>query len=172
MSPMKYLAPVLVALLCGACASTWHPYRFLPAPLEVQVGVEGDPSMQARTLLTIRGIRRASEGRGASVEVRLRLENLGSEPAVLDLADLGLVAADLESFGTPVVSPSHAEPVAQGDHSLHDLSFPLPDGREVGDLDLSGINLRWSVVFADVRVTMGATFERRSSLGGTLKWSR
>jgi len=157
------LSTLAAAALASSCGSTWYAHRFVPAPLEAQVGVDGDSSAQARTLVTIRGIRRASAsaGRPAQVEVRLRLENLGSTPAVLDLSDLSLVTSDLESFGPAVVEPPTADPVAAGEYAIWDVSFPLPAGRSLGELDLQGVNLKWSVRFGDVRVTTGATFQRR-----------
>lgn len=161
---MKHLLPLLALLLfTQGCASTWHPHNFLPAPLEVPVGIEGEAAAQASVLLTVQGIRRADRKAGTptQVEVLLLLENLGETAAWLDLEQLSLVTSDLVAFGSPRVDPPQAELLSRGEQALFAVSFPLPAGKQLDDLDLRGIHLKWVVVFGDREVTTGVTFDRR-----------
>jgi hypothetical protein len=161
---MRSLLPVLaLLLLTPGCASTWHPHSFLPAPLEVPVGIEGEASAQASVLLTVQGIRRADREAGTptQVELLLQLENLGETAARLDLEQLSLVTSDLVAFGAARVDPPRVEPLARDERVLFAVSFPLPPGKQLDDLDLRGLHLRWVVEFGDRRVTTGVTFDRR-----------
>jgi hypothetical protein len=58
------------------------------------------------------------------------------------------------------MQPELPEPVAPGATSLIELAFPLPDGRKLRDYDISGINLRWAIRYADRRMVLGASFQR------------
>jgi hypothetical protein len=156
----------LLLLGLGSCTSPrFYDYRFQPAPLEVEVGSQSVAGSQVRTLVTVLGIQRAGEGQPASAIVRMRLENLGSAPAKLEIESSSLVSADLVVFGPArIVSADpagmpEAEIPAGGDASV-DLMFPLPEGRRASDVDLSGLNLRFTLRFGEYTATAGATFRR------------
>ena len=154
-------ASSVLLLVLSSCASTYYDHRFLPAPLEVQVGVDGDPQSQARTLLTVIGIRRPDRRSGlpAQVEVRLRIDNLGRNPALLDEDSLSVVAADLRTLGVPTVTP-RPEPIPHNGSATYDLVFRLPPGATPKSYDLTGLNIGYTVDFGEQRVTTGVTFER------------
>ena len=109
------------------------------------------------------GILRADpeEGRPARALVRLRLENIGEEELVLETASAQLLSADLVAFGAPILRGEGVAPdprvEAGGDASV-ELAFPLPAGAD--QLDLSTVNLRWTIRCGEEAVTIGATFER------------
>lgn len=151
---------LLAVLMCSAC-STYYNHTFLPAPLEVQQQVDGDPDSQARALVTIVGIRKpdSKAGTGARFELRMRLQNLGAKPVQLDLDTMSLVSADLVNFGQADARPA-PEPIAAGDEAVYDIAFALPDGHSPNDYNLAGVNLGWTVDFGEQRVTTGVTFER------------
>jgi hypothetical protein len=58
------------------------------------------------------------------------------------------------------VSPGDVGEVSGGESAVYDLAFAVPEGRRASDLDLSGLNLRFTVRFGEHRVTTGATFQR------------
>ena len=153
-------------LLLGACTSPrFYDDRYLPAPLEAEVGSEAVAGSQVRALVTVIGIERAAEGHGVRAVVRIRLENLGGVPAKLERESLSLVSADLVVFGpAEVVSVDPAEmaeaALALGQAATFDLVFPLPAGRTTSQIDLSGLNLRFALRFGDRAMTTGATFRR------------
>lgn len=159
--PRPFLFALLVACLT-ACRSTWHEVAFAPSPLEVGVTAEGEPRAEARVLLSVRGVRRAvpEQQRPAEVEMNLRVENVGEVPLALDPEALDLVTADLISFRPPLLEPAEAGEIAPGGQQLWTLRFATPEGREVEDLDWSGLNLRFRVRFGERSVLTGVTFDR------------
>ena len=90
----------------------------------------------------------------------MRLENMGSTPAQLLTDSFSLYSADLQLFGSAMVVPAQAPPIPSGGSATFDIAFPLPDGRSPDDLNLRGLNMRWTVMFGDRRVTTGASFTR------------
>lgn len=150
---------LLAALALNTGCSTYYEHRFAPAPVEVDLFVDGEAQSQARGLVTVHGIRRPADGRGAVVEARLRLENLGSNPVQLLPETLVLVSADLREMGSAQVSPP-PEPIAQGEMGTYAVEFELPEGNTPDDYDLQGLNLKWEVDFGARRVLTGITFER------------
>ena len=152
-------ALLLAALALTAGCSTYYEHRFAPAPVEVELAVDGEPQSQARALVTVHGIRRPADGRGAVVEARLRLENLGADPVELVAETLVLLSADLQEMGSARIEP-RPEPIAQGGTGTYAIEFELPAGRTPQDYDLQGMNLKWEVDFGVRRVLTGITFER------------
>ena len=156
----------LLLLGLGSCTSSrFYEHRFVPAPLEAQVGSQAVEGSQVRSLLTVIGIERAGEGHGPRAVVRMRLENLGTVPAKLDQESLSLVSADLAEFGPVQVVPGDPEPAPEGEigagqTASFDLLFPLPEGKGPAQMDLTGLNLRFTLRFGDQPVTTGATFQR------------
>jgi len=162
MSLLQRLVLVSTAALLVSCTSSWYGHRFVPAPIEVELSVEGEPTAQARALVSVRGIRRAvpKEQQPVQLEARMRIENLGESPVALEEEGLELVAADLQSFGRARVTPPPGAPIAPGDSVVYDIVFPLPAGKDLKEFDLRGLNLKWVVSFDGRRTTTGITFER------------
>lgn len=163
---LRGLALTLLALgPLGGCRSAWYGANFMPAPLEVQVLAEGEPLAQARALVRVRGIRRArpSEGFGPEVELLLRLDNLGAAPLELCADGLDLVTADLISLGAPRVEPAPGESIAPDEDRVYTLNFPMPEDRDVEDLDWGGLNFKWKVRFGEREAVTGVTFDRDQS---------
>lgn len=158
----RRLRPLAVGalLIATGCQSTWYNARFTPAPVEAQVIAAGEPLAQARVLATVLGIRRpdAEASPQGSVEVRMMVENLGATAATLDPDWLQLVDAELHAFADPRVTPAPGA-IEPGASETYDVSFPLGEVA-YGDYALSGLNLRWRVVFDERSVTAGANFER------------
>jgi hypothetical protein len=151
----------LVLATGSSCASSrWYEHTFVPAPLEVRVETEAVSGAQARVLITILGLERAGEGHPDQALVRMRIENLGTTPVELAPGSLELVSADLVAFGAAVLAPDAIAPIAKDESASYDVAFPLPSGRQPYDLNLSGLNLRWTLIFAGHEVTTGASFQR------------
>lgn len=149
----------VVALAAASCStSRWYDARYQPAPLEVEVAATAVPGSQVRALVSVLGVARpdAKAGRKRQVEVRLRLENLGSVEAKVDADGFSLVSADLVSFEKALLAPNADRSVPAGETRTIDLAFAVPER----ELDWSGLNLRFTLSFADVRVTTGGTFSR------------
>lgn len=159
MKRSPWIAAAALTLL-ASCTSTWYGARFVPSPLEVGVTAAGEPRAEARALLSVRGVRRAQGDTPAEVEVHVRLENVGDVPLVLDPEGFDLVTSDLISFRAPLVEPPAGAEVAPGAQELWVLRFPVPEEREVDDLDWSGLNVRFRVVFGERAVVTGVTFDR------------
>jgi hypothetical protein len=156
----RTLVALLGLLALGSCQGPWYSARFLPAPLEVQLAAEGEPSAQARALLTVVGIRRAADGQPAQVVVRLRLDNMGDARLALVPEGFDCVTSDLVSMGAPSLDADPGEPLASGESRTWTAAFPVPAGRTPEDLDWRGLNLKWTVDFEGRRVTTGVTFDR------------
>jgi len=155
----RLLALALLAPLAG-CESPWYSARFAPAPLEVELAAEGEPSAQARALLTVVGIKRAADGQPAQVVVRVRLDNLGESTLALVPESLECVSGDLVSMGAPTLDQDPGQALARGESRVWTASFPMPPGRTPEDLDWRGLNVKWTVAFGERRVTTGVTFDR------------
>jgi hypothetical protein len=158
MNSMRTAILLFATALAAGCASH-YAHRFAPAPVEVDLFVDGDADAQARGLVTVKGIRRPDDGHNATVEARLRIENLGSKPALLAAESLSLVSADLRDMGKARVTPA-PQPIERGEIGVYDVEFELPEGRELDDYDLAGLNFKWEVDFGGERVLSGLTFER------------
>lgn len=153
-------ASIALALLLTTGCSTYYDHRFTPAPVDVDLSLDqAGVDARARGLVTVVGIRKPDDGRGAVVEVRLRVENLGSQPVELVADSLALVSADLREMGRPAVAPEPA-PIGQGEQGTYQVEFELPDGKTPRDYDLQGLNLKFEVDYGDQRVMHGITFDR------------
>lgn len=149
----------IIALATASCStSRWYDARYQPAPLEVEVAAQAVPGSQVRALVTVLGIARANEkeGRAQQVEVRLRFENLGSIEAQVVEDGFSLVSADLVSFERAIVAPNSDRSVPAGETRTFEVAFPAPER----DVDWAGLNLRFTLSFADVSVATGGTFSR------------
>ena len=151
------LSSILIALATASCTtSRWYDVRYQPAPLEAEVSAQAVPGSQVRALVSVLGVARADEkeGRPRQVEMRLRFENLGTVEAKVVEDGFSLVSADLVSFARAALAPNSDLTVPAGQTRTVDVAFAAPER----DVDWSGLNLRFTLSFADVRVTTGGTF--------------
>lgn len=167
-TPIRLLLAVVVFATGSCSTSRWYDARYQPAPLEVEVAANAVPGSQVRALVSVLGVARpnAEEGHGTQVELRLRLENLGSIDARIVEDGFSLVSADLVSFEKAVLAPNADRSVPAGETRTIDFSFAAPER----PLDWSGLNLRFTLVFADVRVTTGGTFSALYALYDPVHW--
>jgi hypothetical protein len=151
------------AVVLGGCSVYNSRYVYEPRPIDVEAPRPGaEDAEPARTLVTIVGVRRADDKAQlpASVEVRLRVENTSPYPVEFDPGSLALFSAGLERFADPIVRPGTAVALEPADSAVVEAYFPFPEGRAPGDLDLSGLNLRWSLQVGGQPVTSSASFVR------------
>jgi hypothetical protein len=150
-------------VLCAACATShYYDVRYMPAPVEVEVGTEGVPGSQVRALVSVLGVARPANGgqTPAQVEMRMRLENLGSVEARLVPASLSLVSANLIAFQPAVVMTPGDVTIAPAATQTIDIVFAAPLDKRLEELDWNGLNLRFTLEFKGTGVTTGATFGR------------
>jgi len=149
-----------LSILAGCSSSGWYEHRFDPAPIEVSVSNEGTPGSQIRALVTVIGIAHGKEGHPDAAVIRVRLENLGSAEAKFDAPSSSLLTADLKALGPPQAPPTAGQEIAPGGTGEYDLAFPTPEGKRPADLDLSGLNFRFAILFGEKKVVTGMTFQR------------
>jgi hypothetical protein len=150
---------LLAAALLGGCA-TVYDVRYAPSPLEVAISDEATPGLSGRALVTVTAVRRPDRGedRPAQFELVMRLENLGEVPFGVDPDSFQLVTADLAPLGRARLSPPQPPEIGPGETARIELAFPAEDGIE--RRNLSGLNLRWAVLFDGRRMVTGAGFQR------------
>jgi hypothetical protein len=155
---VRTFGAIAVALLSGCTSSRYYDARYLDAPVETEVRSDSVAGSQVRALATVLGIARpdTQSGRPKQVEMRMRFENLGKVPAQFVADNLSLVSADLVQFGPAQVTPHEDLSIPAGETRQFDLAFPAPDQ----ELDWSGLNLRFTLKFQDVAVTVGVPFRR------------
>lgn len=157
---------VLAAVVVGGCSVYDSRYAFDPGPVDVLASKPGSPESQpVRTLVTILGVRRADDRSALppGVDVRLRVDNTSPYPVTLDPAKLVLFSAGLERFADAIVRPAGPIDLAPGDSGMIDASFPYPEAATPEEMDLSGLNVRWTLVIDGESVTSSATFLRLPS---------
>ncbi len=164
MQLVRRTAVLLLALPLAAGCASYAGVRFQPSPLDVRLVEEQGGAAVGRALVTVRGIRRA-EPDGWELALRLRLENQGEQALELLPEQCVVVDAALEALDPPRVARRDAGAgaplaVAPGATATFVLVAPFPSGREPGDHDLEGLNLRWAVRSGADTVTVSSSFER------------
>jgi hypothetical protein len=152
------LCGAALALAPGCQTSRFYGARYHPAPNEVAVRADAVAGSQVRALVSVLGVARPDKdaGRPRQVEVRMRLENLGTVPASLIEKELSLLSADLVPFESARLEADAGLTVQPGGSLQVDMAFPAPD-REI---DWSGLNLRFALMFENAPVFASTPFRR------------
>lgn len=158
-------------LLCGqsACSTYLYGYDYAPRPHETQLRVRSPATaapdtdqekLLARVLTSVIGIQRASKetDNEERVHVRFLIENLTDQPMTLDTDQCQLATADLRICLSPIVEPSANPEIAPGAIQEVNLFYSLPAG--LSELNLGGLNLKWTVTLNGNEITRSSTFER------------
>jgi hypothetical protein len=159
MLPRHLVGSIALALAVSSsgCATVYDIY-YVPSPLEVAITDRDTPQLSGRALITVTQVSRAADGRPPAFELAMRLENLGEVPFTIDPESVQLVTADLAPLGTAHITPS-PPPQVEPDHpAVLRLVFPVTDN--IDARDLSGLNLRWAVVYDGRHMFVGAGFHR------------
>lgn len=155
----RLLAPLGAVGAALACAAV--PMRYSPSLESVSVppGI-GAPPVTA--LVSIAGAIPGPHGKTIGIEVRMRLENHGDTPAVLEPDRLKLVLADLETLGPPELLPEGAIEIPPGGEVTVTARFAFPpESEEPGADALRALNLRFDVDVAGRSYASSATFDRQ-----------
>jgi hypothetical protein len=155
---IRTFGSVALAVLSGCASSYYYDARYVEAPVETEVHSDSAAGSQVRALASVLGIARPDQqtGRPKQVELRMRFENLGKVPAQFVTDNLSLVSADLVQFGPAQVVPHDELTIGAGETRQFDVSFPAP----AVEPDWSALNLRFTLKFQDVPVTVGVPFRR------------
>jgi hypothetical protein len=141
-------AAIVPLLLMVGCAAGYEDYYYLPHP-----GMAAIPATQpsqpplVTAFATVVGINGPDDrsGRLPTVATRLRLHNNGPETVTFDPHSISLSTSDLVPFPAPILNTTSLLTIAPGDTAMISADFPFPDGRTPAQLDLSSLQLRWSV---------------------------
>ena len=154
---------VLAVAVVGGCSVYDSRFAFDPSPVDVPASRPGSLDAEpVRTLVTVLGVRRADDRSvlPAGVEVRLRVDNTSPYDVMFDPATLVLFSAGLERFADPIAIPAEPMNLAPGGSGMIDACFPFPETGTPDDMNLSGLNIRWTLVIDGEAVTSSATFLR------------
>lgn len=159
---MKFGFIALLPLLLLVGCETESDIFYLPHPALVNVPAT-QPAQQppAQVLATVLGVRNADPAHHIplSIETRLRIENVGSQPITFDPAQMQLTTADLVQFPPPLVYPDSSFTIPPGLSTVVTANFPFPAGTTYESYDLSTIHLRWNIRIGERDIPLSRDFQ-------------
>lgn len=160
---MRFRTLVLlsVATLLWGCSTYDTRYAF-DSPVEVPVAVPGSDGARVRTLVSVMGVHNADKHAGIprSVEVRLRIENTSPARVSFNPRSMVLLSAGLVQFPDPILRPPGDRGLDPGQSAMIQAFFPLGEWETSERVDLSGLNLQWTLEIDDRTLTQSASFIR------------
>ncbi len=157
---VRLILLVGLAFLAGCSSSPYiEDYQYTPRPATARVHPANMPNADVLTAMgSVIGVRKeGSEQRlPESVEVRLRLDNTGSEQASFDPQSMELMTGELVKFRVPIVkAPSEIVLDPLQSTTLTAL-FPIPEN--VGEMQ--SLILKWVVKVKGQPVPQTLNFQR------------
>jgi len=155
---------LLAALALAGCSSTYLPqYAYVPKPAQLELTATAEDVPLARTLVSVIGVRRAdrTEGIPVSVEIRVRIENLGTSAITFDPGSLALLSGDLVPFPAPTLFVSDPIEVAPSGAATVDARFPFPGDGTTSSVSMDGLQIQWSLVHGGRTIPGSVTLMRR-----------
>jgi hypothetical protein len=159
---LRIVCAAALAALSACASSRYFDARYAPTPADIPVTSEKVPGSQIRALASIVGVARADQSRGTpvQVEVRLRLENLGTVDGKLAQEGLSLVSGNLFGFEPGRTATGGDVEVPAGQTRIVDVVFSAPPDKPIEALDWEALNLRFTVWFGERWVAPSSTFTR------------
>jgi len=161
------LASLLGLMLVTGCSPYINDIYYTPHPAVAEVQVATTQPAQVATppvttYATIVGVRREDRDQHIplSVEVRLRLENHGSQAVSFDPHTLDLTNGELVVFPPPIVRPPQAFSILPGQPAIVQANFPLPPGFSYDGAGMATLQLHWDVQIDGHVVQQMAKFHR------------
>ncbi|HTW94264.1 MAG TPA: hypothetical protein VMD30_05705 [Tepidisphaeraceae bacterium] len=138
------LGILLLALVTGCEQET---YYYSPNPAIAQIPpTPPQQSPPLTAMATVVGVVDANQKQGIpeSVDVRLRLEDTGTDPISFDPRSMDLIDGSLMEFLPPRVqqTPVTLQPT---EAASVDALFPFPPGYSASNTNMSSMELRWQV---------------------------
>jgi len=158
------VVPGLFAL--AGCSDYLPDYYYRPRPALVDVpSTRPDQPPAVSALASVIGIHKPDSKMGIpeSVQIRIRVENMGTTPGLVrfDPASLQLTTSDLFDFDRPLLYPAtFPDVLPPGQPIVFDAFFPFPPGRDAGNVRLDGLQLQWMVQMGDRHVRQVIDFHR------------
>jgi hypothetical protein len=139
-----------LAMFAAGCSQYVDDYDYAPAPALAQIPPAGPQDKPPVTVqASVIGIRRADKsGIPNSVELRMQIQDTGSQPVTFDPASLMLTNGQLLAFGPPLTSQGQVLTMSPGDQAMLEAYFPFPAGGWYDNTNLEALQLRWTVKIA------------------------
>ena len=153
----------LLLLLAAGCAPYVEGYYYAPHPaLALIPATQPSQPPTVAAFASVVGIRRQDDQLHLplSIEVRLRIDNNGSQQLWFDPRSMQLTSGDLIRFGPPLIDAESQLVVDPGQSALITANFPFPGGKSYDDFDLSSLELRWGERVGPQNVGQVAEFRR------------
>jgi hypothetical protein len=158
--PKSTLLLTILAILTGCSSSPYiEDYKYTPRPATARVHPANMPNADVLTAMaSVIGVRREDPDQRIpeSVEVRLRLDNTGSEQASFDASSMELLTGELVKFRVPMFrapTPITLEPLQS---TTLTALFPIPDNAG----EMQSLILRWVVQVKGQPVSQTLNFQR------------
>jgi hypothetical protein len=161
--PVRVIPALLATALAAGCSTYLPQYAYVPKPAQLELTAKADDTPLARTLVSVIGVRRAvpAEGIPVSVEIRVRVENLGTAPVMFDPASLALLSGDLKTFPAPTLLAADPVELAPGASATVDARFPFPDDGTTSSVSMDGLHVQWSLEHGGRTIPGSVTLTRR-----------
>ena len=143
-----YLLVCLPFLFLVGCVYSPPDYFYLPHPGVAEVaGTQPSQGAVVTTSATIAGVTWPDDQQHlpGQVQARLRVHNNDSRAITFDPHSISLTTADMVQFPAPMLNVSGLLTIGAGETVVVNADFPLPGGRTPDQMDLSSLQLRWSV---------------------------
>lgn len=141
-------------------------YRFAPEPALTVMRKPGSQVPAVSMLTSIIGLRYGAPSNNVppALEIRMRIENTGSQPLTFDPRSAILVNGALQSFDPPEAHTNGPVHVAANQTDIVTLYFPFPPHTYPREMPLDTLRLRWQVELEGQSYLQTAFFERVSGL--------
>jgi len=151
--------------VAGGCSAYDARYAYQPRPSETLVYLEDNPdAAPIRMLSSIIGVRRATKEPGSRpfVEAAILFDNTSSLTVSFEPDTAALFTGNVMRFPPPEPAGQENILIRPGQTARATLRFPFPGDEKPGQLDLSGLNLRWAIEHQGQQFFQSATFDRKA----------
>lgn len=152
---------LLLAFVSG-CSPYAGDFQYVPRPAMAELrSTSGQQAPSVTAMVSIIGVRYEDQKEGipTSFEVRIRLENDGSQEITFDPNTLEMTNSQLLAFGPPIVRPPGEVAVAPMQSGNLTAYFPVPrHPPDEGALD--SLQVRWIVQLGSQKISQSVSFRR------------
>ena len=159
-------ACAIFALLSG-CSTYVDNYNYRPRPAIAEVPpAPGKHAPPVTGLASVIGVRNEDrkDGLPPCVEIRLRIENNGTDDLTFDPQTMELLDGLLLKFPQPIARPPQVVTLRQNEVAVFSAFFPFPPGHSYHNTDLDSLQLRWLTRVEGHNEGLGVNFHRVASV--------